>query len=96
MGGKGEGSQTFVTLLSLHHHQKTYHLMVQNLGYHLNKVLMNAYLNFMDVLTNIDLPSMNAPHFDHLFNVNQLTSPYQEYYQIIYMEIDPPFTSSMI
>ena len=70
--------------------------MVLSPGYHLNKVLMNPYLNFVDVLTNINQLSMNNPHFDHLFNVNQLASPYQECYQITHMEIDPPFILSVI
>ena len=70
-------SQTF---LPHHHQRKTYHLMVPSLGYYLDKVLMDPYLNSMDILTNIDLPLINIPHFDHLFNVNQLTSPYQECY----------------
>ena len=64
------------TLLPLHHKRKSNHLMVPSLGYHLDKVLMNPYLNFVDVLTIIDLPSIDTPHFDHLFNVDQLTSPY--------------------
>ena len=59
----------------LHHHwRKTHHLMIPSLGYHPNKVLMNPYLNFVDVLTNINLLSMNNPHFNLLFNVDQLTS----------------------
>ena len=62
------------TLLLLHHRRKTHHFMVLSPGYHLNKVLMNPYLNFMDVLTNIDQLSMNDPHFDHLSNIDQLTS----------------------
>ena len=84
------------TLLPFHHQRKIHHLMVLSPGYHLNKVLMNPYLNFMDVLTNIDQLLINDLHFDHLFNVDQLASPYQECYQITHMEIDPPFTSSMI
>ena len=84
------------TLLPLHHWRKIHHLMVLSPGYHLNKVLMNPYLNFMDVLTNINQQSMNDPCFDHLFNIDQLTFPYQECYQITHMEIDPPFTLSVI
>ena len=63
--------------------------MVLSPGNHQNKVLMNPYLNFVDVLTNINLLSMNNPHFNLLFNVDQLASLYQECYQITYMEIDP-------
>ena len=70
--------------------------MVLSPGYHLNKVLMNPYLNFVDILTNINQLLMNDPHFDHLFNVDQLAFPYQECYQIIHMEIDPPFILSVI
>ena len=68
--------------------------MVLSLGYHLDKVLMNPYLSSVDVLTNIDQPSIIIPCFDHLFNINQLASPYQECYQITHMEIDPPFILS--
>ena len=83
-------------ILLLHHRRKTHHLMVLNPGYHLNKGLMNPYLNFVDVLINIDQLSMNDPRFDHLFNNDQLAFLYQECYQITHMEIDPPFTSSVI
>ena len=70
--------------------------MVLSPGYHLNKVLMNSYLNFVDVLTNINQLLMNDPRFDHLSNVDQLTSPYQECYQITHMKIDSLFTLSAI
>ena len=70
--------------------------MVLNPDYHQNKVLMNPYLNFMHVLININPLSMNNPHFNLLFNSNQLAFPYQEYYQIIHMETDPLFTLSVI
>ena len=50
----------------------------------------------MDVLTNIDLLLMNNPYFDLLFNINQLASPYQKYYQITHMEIDPLFTLRLV
>ena len=70
--------------------------MVLSPSYHQNKVLMNPYLNFMDILTNINLLSMNNPHFDLLFNDNQLASPYQECCQITHMEIDPLFILSAI
>ena len=84
------------TLLFHHHQRKIYHLMVPSLGYHLDKVLMNPSLNFVDILININLPSMNTPHFNHLFNIDQLASPYQECYQIIHTKIDPPFILSTI
>ena len=84
------------TLLSLHHRRKTHHLMVLSPGYHLHKVLMNPYLNFVDVLTNINQLLMNDPRFNHLSNVDQLASPYQECYHITYMEIDSLFTLSAI
>ena len=84
------------TLLLLHHWRKTYFLMVLSPGYHRNKMLMNSYLNFVNVLINIDPLLMNDPRFDLLFNNNQLASSYQECYQITHMEIDPLFTSSVI
>ena len=70
--------------------------MILSPSYHQNKVPMNLYLNFMDILTNINLLSINNTHFDLLFNIDQLTSPYQECYQITHMEIDPLFTLSVI
>ena len=84
------------TLLPLHHWRKIHHLMVLSPGYHLNKVLMNPYLNFMNIFTNIDPLFMNDPYFNHPFNINQLISPYQKCYQITHMEIKSPFTSSAI